>query len=129
MPPDAVETLRQVNRLLRATLIRLRPERTPCSAIKPQDFSAILDQLQRATECLPELLSRSSTAPSQSSSPLKSGTAHEKEALEYRRNLEELQRFLPSLQVRLVAEKSRLETARAHVAAAAAWFESSQQMR
>jgi hypothetical protein len=51
--------------------------------------------------------------------------ALEKEALEYRRNLEKLKHFLPDVQARLLAEKSRLETARTHVAAAAAWAKAS----
>jgi hypothetical protein len=43
------------------------------------------------------------------------------ESLEYRSNLEQLQQLLPDFQVRLLAEKSRLEVAKSHVAAAAAW--------
>ena len=110
MPPDALETLRQVNENLRSALVLLRPERKRCSSIKPQDFSALLSQLLRAAECL-----RHPPADSEASAEL------EKEALEYRRNLEKLKRFLPGLHVRLLAEKSRLETARTHVAAAMAW--------
>jgi len=110
MPPDALETLRQVNGNLRSSLLRLRPERKHCSAIRPQDFSDILSQLLRAAECL-----RHSSAHSEGAAEL------EKEALEYRSNLEKLKHFLPDLHTRLLAEKSRLETARAHVAAAAAW--------
>ena len=64
----------------------------------------------RASECL-----RHSLAHDQARA------AFENEALDYRRNLEALKRFLPDLHVRLLAEKSRLETARTHVAAAAAW--------
>ena len=48
-----------------------------------------------------------------------------KEALEYRSNLEKLKHFLPDLQGRLLAERARLETARNHVAAAAAWARAS----
>jgi predicted amidohydrolase len=43
------------------------------------------------------------------------------ESLEYRSNLEQLKQLLPDFQVRLLAEKSRLEVAKSHVAAAAAW--------
>ena len=109
VPPDALETLRQVNDNLRSELLRLRPERTHCSSIKPQDFSAILSQLVRAAECLRHLPPDSEAA------------AFEKESLQYRGNLEKLKHFLPDLQVRLLAEKTRLETARTQVAAAAAW--------
>ncbi len=110
MPPDALDTLRQVNENLRSALIRLRPERKHCSTIKPQDFSDILSELLRAVECLRRPPAHSDAA-----------VALEKESLEYRSNLEKLKHFLPDLHVRLLAEKSRLETSRTHVAAAAAW--------
>ncbi len=110
MPPDPLETLRHVNEYLRSALLRLRPERKHCSAIRPQDFSDMLSQLLRAAECL-------RCRPPHS----KAAAAFAKESIEYRGNLEKLQQFLPNLQVRLLAEKSRLETARTHVAAAAAW--------
>lgn len=113
MAPDALETLRQVNDNLRSALISLRPERRHCSAIKSQDFSDLTGQLLRAAECLRLFPSRSKAEP-----------AVEKEAIEYRGNLEKLKRFLPDLQVRLLAEKLRLQTARAHLAAAAEWHRS-----
>jgi hypothetical protein len=49
----------------------------------------------------------------------------EKEALEYRSNLEKLKHFLPELHGSLLAERARLETAQTHVAAAAAWAQAS----
>ncbi|HKM46317.1 MAG TPA: hypothetical protein VJX69_01950 [Terriglobales bacterium] len=110
MPPDALETLQQVNDELRSALLNFRPERKHCSAIKPQDFSDILSQLLRAAECLRRPLPHSDDA-----------AALENEALEYRRNLEKLKHFLPDVQGRLLAEKVRLETARTHVASAMAW--------
>jgi superfamily I DNA and/or RNA helicase len=110
MPPDALETLRQVNDNLRSALISLRPEQKLCSNIRPKDFSDLLGQVMRAAECLRRLPPLSVAC-----------AALEKESLEYRGNLEKLKRFLPSLHVRLLAEKSRLETARSHVEAAAAW--------
>ena len=114
MPPDALETLRQVNENLRSALLRLRPERKHCSRIRPQDFSDILSQLLRAAECLRRVPPH-----------FEGAAALEKESLEYRDNLEKLKHFLPDLQVRLLAERSRLETARTHVAAAAAWARAS----
>ena len=114
MPPDALETLRQVNDNLRSALLRLRPERKHCSTIKPQDFSDLLSQLLRAAECL-----RRPPAHSEAAMTL------EKESFEYRGNLEKLKHFLPDLHGRLLAEKSRLETAQTHVAAAAAWARAS----
>ncbi|MGA3092978.1 MAG: hypothetical protein ABSD75_30660 [Terriglobales bacterium] len=113
MAADALETLHQVNDFLRSTLTRLRPERRHCSTIRPQDFSDILGQLLRAAECLRRPPVSSDDA-----------AAFEQESLAYRGNLEKLKRFLPDLQVRLLAEKSRLENARAHAAAAAAWAQS-----
>jgi hypothetical protein len=110
MPPDPLETLRQVNENLRSALLRLRPESKHCAAIRPQDFSDLLSQLLRAAECL--------RGPSTDS---RVAAALQKESLEYRGNLEKLNRFLPDLHTRLLAEKARLETARTHVAAAAAW--------
>ncbi|MGB8014258.1 MAG: hypothetical protein WCF68_21795 [Terriglobales bacterium] len=110
MPPDALATLRQVNDNLRSALLCLRPERKHCSALRPQDFSDLLSQLLRAAECLRRPPAHPEAA-----------AALEKEALDYRGNLEKLKRFLPDLHLRLLAEKSRLETARTHVAAAQAW--------
>jgi hypothetical protein len=113
-PSEAVDTLRQVNENLRSALIRFRPERKHCSTIKPQDFSDLLTQLLRAAECLRR-------KPAYSEESLAIEAALEKESHEYRSNLQKLKRFLPDLHLRLLAEKSRLETARAHVSAAAAW--------
>lgn len=110
MPSDALDPLRQVNDNLRSALLRLRPERRHCSTLQPQDFSDILSQLLRAAECL-------RCPPTDS----EAATAREKESLEYRNNLEELTRLLPDLHLRLLAERSRLEDARTHLATAAAW--------
>jgi superfamily I DNA and/or RNA helicase len=114
MSPEAFETLRQVNDNLHSALIRLHPEQRHCSTIRPQDFSDILSQLLRAAECLRRLPAQSEAA-----------VALEKESLKYRSNLEKLQHFLPDLHNRLLAEKSRLETAQTHVAAAVAWARAS----
>jgi hypothetical protein len=110
MPPDAVETLRQVNDNLRSALLGLRPERKHCSSIGPHDFSDILRQLLRASECLRH-------PPPQPTDV----AAFAEEALAYRHNLEKLKHFLPDVQTRLLAEKSRLETARTHAATAGEW--------
>jgi hypothetical protein len=115
---DALETLRKVNDHLRSSLIRLHPERNHCSAIRPQDFAGLLSQLKRAAECMQGLSSDSQAA-----------AALQKESREYRMNLEKLKRFLPDVHARLLAEKSRLDAARTHVAAAAAWERTSRQTR
>jgi hypothetical protein len=115
MPTHALETLRRVNDNLRSALFHLRPERKHCSTVRPQDFSYILSQLLTAAECLRHPPVRSEDV-----------AALELEALEYRGNLEKLKHFLPDLHLRLLAEKARIETARAHVAAAATWARASE---
>jgi hypothetical protein len=113
-PPDALETLRQVNDNLRSALLRLRPERRHCSSIRPQDFSDLLSHLLHAAECLRRL-------PPLSEAGATVELALKNESLEYRANLEKLKHFLPNLHLRLLAERSRLETARTHIVAATAW--------
>ena len=113
-PPDAVETLRQVNDNLRSGLVRLCPEQKHCSTITPQDFAGLLSNILRAAQCLQRLRTQSEAS-----------TAIEEESLEYLTNLEKLKDFLPDLRGRLLAEKSRLESAQTHVAAAAAWARAS----
>lgn len=119
--PDALETpeltLSEVNENLHAWLVRLRPERSSCSSINHKDFATIISQLRRAAECFRE--QRTHLA----------DTAFEQEARDYRANLERLLQFLPSLQVRLLAEKARLETVRTHLASASAWAGASQNTR
>ncbi len=115
MAPDALETLRRMNEGLRSALVRLRPERRHCLSLRPQDFSELLGQLVKAAECLRNISSDSAGATTIEKDAL------EKEALEYRGNLETLKHFLPDLHVRLLAERERLERARAHVASASAW--------
>ena len=107
---DDLATLRAINKYLRSALVRLRPERQHCSAIKPQDLSDLSSKIRRATDCTRRI----------SFDPLAPAELKD-ESLEYRRNLEQLKHLLPDLQVRLLAEKSRVELAKKHVAAAAAW--------
>src|SRR5436853_5193925 len=109
MMPDALVTLQQVNGSIRSALTRLRPDQKHCSDIQPEDFSDLLGEILRAAECL-----RSQAAQSETTELVGA-------TLEYRANLEQLRDFLPQLQGNLLAEKSRLETAQAHVAATAAW--------
>jgi hypothetical protein len=118
MPPDALESLRQVNENLCSALIRFRPERTQCSAIRKQDFSDLRHQLLQAAESL-----RCEPANPEAAGAL------EEELVEYRHNLERLKQFLPDVHARLLAEKSRLEAARTHVTAATAWRRASQHTR
>ncbi len=114
MIPDTLQTLRQVNESLRSALHRLRPEHTHCSAIQPQDFACLLSEIVRAAGCL-------------QSQPFArvADAALQQESLEYRGNLEKLRVFLPEVHRSLLVEKSRLETAQAHVAAATTWARAS----
>jgi hypothetical protein len=113
MPADTLTTLQQVNGSIRSALTRLRPEQMHCSTIQPQDFSDLLTEILRAAECLRSPSYQSEAAP------------FAQATLEYKTNLENLRDFLPELHGNLLAEKSRLETAQAHVAAAAAWARAS----
>jgi hypothetical protein len=110
MPPDTLEALRQVNESVRSALIQLRPEQKHCATIRPQDFSDLLSEILRAAELLRHPSAHSGAGP-----------AFDRELLEYRDNLERLKHFLPELHGHLLAEKSRLETARTHLGSAAAW--------
>jgi hypothetical protein len=115
MSSDALETLRQVNDSLRSALIQLRPEQKHCATIRPQDFSDLLSEILRAAECL--RLQRPHSVAGLAEAALE----FDRELLEYRDNLEKLKHFLPELHGHLLAEKSRLETARNHLGSAAAW--------
>ena len=107
MPDDDLAILRAVNKNLKSALVRFRPEQQHCSAIKPDELSDLRSAILQAGHCVRGI---SPQAPE-----LKN------ESLEYRSNLEQLKQLLPDFQVRLLAEKSRLEVAKSHVAAAAAW--------
>ena len=113
MPDNKLTTLREVNGSIRSALVRLRPDQKHCSDIQPHDFSDLLCNILRAAECL-----RSQPASSETMEVAQA-------AIEYRTNLEKLREFLPQLHGNLLAEKSRLETARAQVAAASAWAQAS----
>jgi hypothetical protein len=111
---DALAVLRQVNYNLRSALIRLRPEQTLCSAIKPQDFTGLLAEITRAGGCLRRLPVHPEAA-----------ADLEQETREYLNNLGKLKELLPQLHGNLLAEKTRLETAQAHAAAAGDWAQAS----
>jgi hypothetical protein len=111
-------TLREVNENVRAALLRFRPELQHCSAIAPGEFSSLLGELLRARECISAFDQADHSISLEI--PGEQG-AFAQEAREYRANLEELKRILPGLQARLLAERSRLQKAQMHAAAAAAW--------
>jgi hypothetical protein len=117
MSKSALETLRQVNAHLRWALTHFRPEQSHCLTIQPQDFSDLLAQLLQGAECLRNLSAHAEDDPEM-----------ERESSEYRGNLENLRQFLPDLHGRLLAEKTRLENAQMHVAAAMAWARGSKKV-
>ena len=119
MQRAALAILRRVNDSLRSTLVRLHPERKHCSTLQPRDFSELLSQVLQASECMRDIHVHSALTVRLEN--LVEKEALEKETLEYRNHLESLKLFLPDLHVRLLAERARLEKARAHLSAASAW--------
>jgi hypothetical protein len=109
---DTLATLQQVNENLSSSLLRFRAEQKNCSSFTPQDFASLLSEILRGAECLP------STLPFQTSDAMRRAMG------DYRLTLEKLREFLPELHNNLLTEKSRLETAQTHIAAASAWARS-----
>ena len=107
-PDDDLATMRAVNKNLKSALVRLRPERQNCSAIKAPELSDLRSTILQGAECRRRIF-------------LQATPELKNESLEYRSNLEQLKQLLPDFQVRLLAEKSRLEKAKSHAAAAAGW--------
>ena len=111
MSSEVVARLRAVNQRLRSQLASLAGKRTP-GAIAPGVFPDLLQTVGNANACRREFSSNPATDPE-----------WENEISEFRHHLELLATILPSLSGRLLAEKARLEVAKAHVAKAAAWAE------
>ena len=118
MSASALRTLQEVNQNLRRALTRFEPERNLSSHVTAEDFAGLAAELVRAGACLRGLEAEKRQAAVRQQEEF---AAFEVEAGEYRGNLERLQRFLPDLYGRLLAEKSRLQQAQSQVAAAAAW--------
>jgi len=112
---SAAESLHIANGNLRAGLARLSSEPNPSAPPNAKDLSSLMTELLRAGDCL------RSIAPSYARD-----ARLEKEISDYRGTIEHLAQILPRVHGRLLAEKARLEIARAHVTAAAAWAQASQ---
>lgn len=110
MSSATAKNLRIANRNLRAGLARLLPP-NPSAPLHPNDLTGLLTALLQARECL------RSVAPD---------AELEKAVSEYRSTVEQLADILPGIHGRLLTEKARLEIARAHVNATAAWAQASQ---
>jgi hypothetical protein len=115
MSAATIQSLRVVNRNVRATLARLQGEPNRSLAVAPAEFAGLIAELLRATNCL---LHCDPHPPAE--------VEFEKEISEYRNTLEQLAKVLPSVSGRLLTEKARLEAARARLANAAAWAQASQ---
>ncbi len=115
MPSPATESLRIANRKLRTGLARLLPESNASASLTPKDLSGLLTALLQARECLHGVVSNSPP------------DVELKQAIsEYRSTVEQLALVLPRIHGELLTKKARLEIARAHVTATAAWAKASQ---
>ena len=114
MDPRATELLRTANRNLRVGISRLA-ESAAAASFCPDDLTNLLVDLAPMADCLLGI---------PRDCPLEDGL--ERELSEYRANLQELARLLPTVHRRLLAEKVQLEIARSHVQAASAWAQASQ---
>jgi hypothetical protein len=106
------ESLRRINRKLRSVLSDWQLKPATASAFTPTVFTDLLAELHNAAELL-----RGIPTHALPDSPL------QEEIAAYYRNVQELEKNLPAMQGRLLVEKARLESARSHLRAAAAWAE------
>jgi hypothetical protein len=113
MSSPAFQSLRAANHSLRARLARLPVEHRGPGDIAHTEIADLRAELLRATDCLRNVSTAASDAEVAT------------EISECRRNVQQLGRILPSIQGRLLIEKARLETARTHMAKAAAWAQGS----
>lgn len=109
-----IEDLRAGNRDLQARLVHLQSLQSS-SAIRREDLAGLRQQILhlggRLANLPPDTRSR---------------TEVQAEITAYRSVLEQLQRFLPTLHSRLLAEKARLGIAVKHLQAATAWADAGQ---
>ena len=107
---EHVQRLHEINGRLRAAVLLFRPEQKRPAAIQQKDFDVIRAEILRARDCMHS-----------ASDDQEYNVAFALELSLYRACLKELRRALPALQVQLLAERSRIETARTHLVSAAAW--------
>jgi hypothetical protein len=115
MPSPATESLRIANENLRAGLAGLLPESNASASLTPKDLSGLLTALLQARESFRSVVSKSPP-----DSELENAIS------EYRRTVEQLALVLPRIHSELLTKKARLEIARAHLTATAAWAKASQ---
>lgn len=110
MPAPATQGLQVINARLRAVLADWQTTSGEPASLKTPVLADLLEDLRRAAEWLRAI---------PPNSPPDDELA--REISEYRNHVQQLQQFLPAIQARMLAEKARLESARSHLAAAAAW--------
>jgi hypothetical protein len=107
------ESLRTTNLNLRAELVRLGMDPSGVSAAV--DLPGLLAEISRTADVLRSI-----------PPDVVADATFQQELREYRGNLEQLRKILPSVHVRLQVEKTRLETALEHVQTAATWAHASE---
>ena len=110
MPAPATQGLQVINARLRAVLADWQTTSGEPASLKTPVLADLLEDLRRAAEWLRAI---------PPNSPPDDELA--REISEYRNHVQQLQQILPAIQARMLAEKARLESARSHLAAAAAW--------
>lgn len=112
MPHSIAEDLRAINGKLRAVVSNWQSNSSQSTPFTPAIFSDLLADLQRAANLLHGVASDSPP-----------DTPMEEEIADYRRSAQDLVKILPAIHDRLLIDKARLEAARAHLSATAAWME------
>lgn len=115
MASATIERLRAVNHSLRARLARLLGGHNRPATIAPTEFTDLLAELLGAGDLWRGMPGAAADAEMAS------------EISEYRRNVEQLGKILPSVQGRLLVEKVRLQTLQSHMTAAKAWAQASKE--
>jgi hypothetical protein len=115
MPARQTENLRLTNDRVRGLLNRLQRAEDTGALVKRQDFDSLLGEVTQAAAWLRQLSPQSAN-----------DVELAREISDYRNSLEHLQRRLPAIRSRLLAEKVRLEGTRCHLKAALAWADASQ---
>jgi hypothetical protein len=117
MPAPVSENLHLINDHLREALASWAKPAGDPGAFQNDALPCLLTKLNSAAELLSGIVAADPA-----------DLELQKEISDYRANVEQLQKLLPLIHERLLAEKARLENARAHLHAAAAWAEASNKL-
>jgi hypothetical protein len=117
MGTKTMQSLISANARIRLLLAARQTPGTSVGTIQLHDIRGLAQDMARVGQMLREL-------------PTEIGDSDlRREVVEYRTNVERLGQVLPSLQGWLLAEKARLQAARGHLAAAAAWAQACDKTR